>query len=167
MLFRRLSVNSFATETSSPEASEALGFQMGKSLFPGLALLLFGGLGAGKTTLTKGIGRALGIDNIKSPSFIIVSERDGTLPLIHADLYRIGNETGADALALDEYADEGRVIVVEWAERFGSLNLFPERWDIFIEQQNTTDKRLVTVTSHGSNANKALAELADRLELHI
>lgn len=84
-------------------------------LLPGMTILMFGDLGAGKTTFTKGIGAGLGVKRIiKSPTYTIVREyTDGRLPLYHVDLYRLEESEVID-LALDEYFDGEGVSIVEW-----------------------------------------------------
>lgn len=113
-----LSDNEIEIVTESPEETERLGFLLGKRACPGITLLLYGELGMGKTLLTQGIGRALGMKRIKSPSFIIVSEHNGELPLAHADLYRLDGADAADELDLESYVDDAFLLVVEWAERW-------------------------------------------------
>jgi len=87
-------------------------------------LTLTGALGSGKTTFTKGIARALGIeDEITSPSFTLVSEYPGRCPLFHIDLYRIDDPDELSFLGLEEYLYDGGVSVVEWGET--AEELFP------------------------------------------
>ena len=84
-----------------------------------MVVSLVGDLGAGKTTLAKGIGAGLGVaETIRSPTFVLVSEyRTGRVPLFHADLYRLGAVDELDILGLDEAVQEG-IVLVEWASRF-------------------------------------------------
>jgi tRNA threonylcarbamoyladenosine biosynthesis protein TsaE len=92
-----------------------LGYQIGKHLFPNALITLTGDLGAGKTTLTKGIGKALQVsDVINSPTFTIMKIHRGTLNLYHIDVYRLDG-VGGD-FDLEEYFDYGGVCVIEWAE---------------------------------------------------
>ncbi len=104
------------------DATMALGQCLARILRPGDAIFLSGDLGAGKTTLTKAIGSGLGIDpgEITSPSFTLVHEHPGgRIPLIHADLYRLG--PGADILetGLEEYLDGDNLVIIEWAGYLG------------------------------------------------
>ena len=110
--------NSLRLLSDSPEDTFELGMAMGEAAFPGLLILLRGPLGAGKTRLTQGYGAALGFKRVKSPSFIIMNEYDGALPLLHADLYRLEKSSEADALGIGEYLEDGFTAVVEWAERW-------------------------------------------------
>lgn len=91
----------------------AIGEQIGKKLIAGDVLVLTGDLGAGKTTLTKGIAKSLGISQmIKSPTYTIVREYEGRLPLYHLDVYRIGDDP--DSIDLDDFLYGAGVTVIEW-----------------------------------------------------
>lgn len=96
---------------------------LGSSLAPGDVVALTGDLGAGKTVFCKGVGESLGIlpDRILSPSFTIVTEHQGRLPLCHVDVYRLSSEDEARDAGLDEILSGNRVCVVEWAEKIRFL----------------------------------------------
>lgn len=96
---------------------EALGQAFGQTAKAGSLLLLTGDLGAGKTTLTKGVARALGIHRpVKSPTFTIVREyREGRLPLFHMDMYRLA-DGDLSSIDLPGYFDEQGLIVIEWPQ---------------------------------------------------
>ncbi len=102
---------------ATPDEMFALGAKLGASLKAGDLILISGPLGAGKTLLTQGIGSALGINGITSPTFVISRVHQGTLPLIHVDAYRLLIDGQAnlylDDLDLDS-ALPGSVTVVEW-----------------------------------------------------
>ena len=101
-----------------------LGKRLGKALSEGSIVSLEGRLGAGKTTLVKGIGKAVGVEEeITSPSFTIVTVYEGRVPLYHIDLYRIERSEELDYLGLDEFLDAKGISVVEWGER--AVHLFP------------------------------------------
>jgi tRNA threonylcarbamoyladenosine biosynthesis protein TsaE len=97
----------------------ALGHDFGKRLVPGSIVALFGELGSGKTTFTKGIAKSLGIDAdaVSSPTFTYLNIYDGTPPLYHFDLYRLASADHFFALGFDEYFQSGGICVIEWAER--------------------------------------------------
>lgn len=101
--------------TKNEEETMKLAKKLADFLLPGMTILMFGDLGAGKTTFTKGIGAGLGVKRIiKSPTYTIVREyTDGRLPLYHVDLYRLEESEVID-LALDEYFDGEGVSIVEW-----------------------------------------------------
>lgn len=115
---RLLSYNEIEIVTKSPAETEQLGFLLGKRVCTEVALLLQGELGMGKTLLTQGIASALDIQKIKSPSFTLVSEHSGRVPLAHADLYRLDRAEAVDELDLESYIDDGFLLVVEWSERW-------------------------------------------------
>ncbi len=101
--------------------TEALGEKIGKNLTPGAVIAFGGGLGRGKTALTRGIAQGLGIScPVTSPTFTMVQEyQGGRLPLFHFDLYRLGENFHADSLydlGFDEYFYRDGVCVIEWAE---------------------------------------------------
>ncbi len=118
--------------SASPEATRALAAALASAARPGDLIALHGELGAGKTELAKGFGAGLGVTaTINSPSYVLMAEYAGRLPLFHLDLYRL--EDGFDALAdglLDERQAAG-VSLVEWAERLGPA-LPAARLDIVI-----------------------------------
>lgn len=96
-----------------------IGYKLGKLLKEGDIVCFFGDLGSGKTTMIKGIGKALGIDekDIISASFTIVTEYHSTPPLIHIDLYRIEKEEEIDNIGLWEFLENKNITVIEWADK--------------------------------------------------
>lgn len=103
------------------EAMRALGASLAAAAEPGDVLCLFGDLGAGKTQFAKGFGAGLGVaDTVSSPSFVLMAEYPGRLPLFHIDLYRLaaGGAAISDGL-LDERQADG-VTLIEWADRLGA-----------------------------------------------
>jgi tRNA threonylcarbamoyladenosine biosynthesis protein TsaE len=113
---------------------------IGRSLNGGELILLTGGLGAGKTVLTKGILSAMALDpdEVTSPSFTLVNLYQGRLPVYHIDLWRLDDSTDAAmAVGLDDIlADDRAVVIVEWAEKFG-------------ERKFDADTTRVTITGDG------------------
>ena len=104
--------------TSGPEETVALGRRIGQALEPGNVIALRGGLAAGKTTLVKGIALGLDIDEeVTSPSYTLISEYSGRLPLYHMDAYRLDGDEDFVALGAEEYLFGHGVSVVEWSER--------------------------------------------------
>ena len=104
--------------TKNEEELQALGERLGHLLEKNDVLILTGELGAGKTTFTKGLAKGLQISQmIKSPTYTIVREYEGRLPLYHLDVYRI--EGDADSIDLDEFLFGGGVTAIEWGNLLG------------------------------------------------
>jgi len=116
--------------SDSPEATRALAAALAGVARPGDVIALHGELGAGKTQFAKGFGQGLGVTaTINSPSYVLMAEYEGRLPLFHLDLYRLDDATDAlDGGLLDERQAAG-VTLVEWAERLGPA-LPADRLDI-------------------------------------
>lgn len=127
-----------------------LGKRIGSQCVAGDLILLNGPLGAGKTVLVQGIGEALGISDVTSPTFVISRIHKAPLPLIHVDAYRL-LEGGNAALYLDDLdldsPRENAVTVIEWGGE-ESARLSEERLEIVIDR--TDDVRQVTVTAVGA-----------------
>ncbi|MBA2564995.1 MAG: tRNA (adenosine(37)-N6)-threonylcarbamoyltransferase complex ATPase subunit type 1 TsaE [Gemmatimonadetes bacterium] len=101
--------------TGCPRETEAVGFGLGLGAFPGAVLLLEGPLGSGKTALARGAGVALGVrDPLTSPTFTLLSESAGRLPVFHLDLYRVAGPEELRAFDLVEVLESGGVTIVEW-----------------------------------------------------
>jgi tRNA threonylcarbamoyladenosine biosynthesis protein TsaE len=112
--------------TRSVEGTLALGERIAEMLTPPMLVVLRGEVGAGKTTLVKGIAAALGAateDDVTSPTFTIVHEYEGTkVRLFHLDLYRLDTEEQIAVLGLDEMTGyDNALVLVEWGERFPSI----------------------------------------------
>jgi len=132
--------------TTSPEETTALGEELGKLLAPGDVVALYGDLGAGKTTLTRGIAVGLGLAaDIQSPTFTLIHEHPGAIPLYHIDLYRLSNEREAESLGVEEYVYGDGVTVIEWGEKVQSI-LPAERLDITVRMTGDTDRELTLET---------------------
>ncbi len=142
--------------THSPEETRAFGRKLGMSLRGREVILLVGDLGAGKTTLTQGIAEGLDIhEYTKSPTFVLVHEYKGRLPLYHIDLYRIEGDLEAWALGVDEYLEDVGVSVIEWADR--APKVFPDDYLLIrLERLSDTDRRL-QLESHGPRAGTLLS----------
>jgi len=134
---------------STPEAMFELGRHIGAQLRAGDLVVLNGPLGAGKTLLTQGIGDALGISGITSPTFVISRIHKGKVPLIHVDAYRLIQSENPifslDDLDLDSERDDA-VTVIEWGGELAS-RLSEERLEIFIDR--TYEARQVNAVGHG------------------
>ena len=110
--------------THSPAETQEVGEKIGRSLKPGDVVALIGALGAGKTCLTQGIARGAGVhceQTVNSPSYVLINEYAGRLPIYHIDLYRLQHLGEIVDLGLEEYLDGDGVCVIEWADRMESL----------------------------------------------
>ncbi len=110
---------------------EGLGERIAQALPDGGFVALYGDLGAGKTVLCRGAGRALGLDHLSSPTFTIVQEYPTAPPLFHFDAYRLEDEDELYAMGFEDYLDRGGLILMEWADRVPGA-LPRERLDIEI-----------------------------------
>lgn len=135
----------------------AYGYRLGRKLQAGDVLVLTGNLGAGKTTLTKGIAKGLDINQmIKSPTYTIVREYEGRLPLYHLDVYRIGNDP--DSIDLDDFLYGDGVAVIEWGELLEE-DLLGDYLEIIITPSG--DGRDIELQSNGPRS-KELSEAIER-----
>ena len=102
----------------SPEETERIGETLGKTLRPSSVVAYRGGLGMGKTAFTRGLARGLGCrGRVTSPTFTIVNEYEGDIPLFHFDLYRLGSSDELFDIGWEDYLARGGVCAVEWSER--------------------------------------------------
>jgi tRNA threonylcarbamoyladenosine biosynthesis protein TsaE len=135
--------------THSAEETTALGRKLAAELKPGSIVVLRGDLGAGKTTLVKGIAegfKAAEADRVTSPTFTLVHEYRGPgATLFHIDLYRIDTPRELDTLALDDLMDANSILLIEWGEKF---ERFRRERDVEIAiEHRGGDERVVCFTS--------------------
>jgi len=112
------------TISNSVDETIAIGEKLAKRLRKGDCVALVGNLGSGKTVLTKGIAKGLGVANAKyvnSPTFVIIKEYKGKLPLYHFDLYRLNGSSLIDTENFEEYFYGDGVTVIEWADKIRRL----------------------------------------------
>lgn len=139
-------MNSQSFATHSEEEMIALGERLANSLPRRSLVFLTGNLGAGKTTLTKGIVRGLGLDanEVSSPTFTLIQEYGSPTRVYHIDLYRLEEPRELATLGLEEIFDREAVVIVEWADKFA-------RWlppaDVAISIERRGEERLVRVDS--------------------
>lgn len=115
--------------TQSADETNALGRCLGQQLKEGIALRLCGDLGSGKTCFVQGLARGLGVPEayeITSPTYTLINEYPGRLPLFHVDLYRLDGNVDAEMIGLWEIFDMEAVAAVEWSERLAEEE-WPER----------------------------------------
>ena len=127
------------------EDMEALGRSFGEKCVPGSVISLRGSLGAGKTVFAKGVARSLGItEAIVSPTFTLVQEYDGRLPMYHMDLYRITSEDDFQMIGGEDMLYSDGVCLIEWSEVIDSL--LPKE-TLFVEiKVNDDQSRTVQIT---------------------
>lgn len=144
---------------TKPAETERLAKVIGLVAQVGESIILTGDLGAGKTTMTKGIALGLGIDQmIKSPTYTIIREyQQGRIPLYHMDVYRI--EAGADDLALDDYFEGDGLSVVEWGKLLGDF--LPEDYLEITLTKDLTDmeKRNIHLAAFGVKSERFLKRI--------
>ena len=136
--------------TGTAAETEAVGFAIGSQLELGDLVVLSGDLGAGKTTFTKGLARALGVEQrVTSPTFTIVQEYEGRLPVAHVDVYRLSHIQELYDFGFEELIED-RVTVVEWGEAIARV-LPHDRVNVRIELDDdaAADHRQLTVTADG------------------
>ena len=112
--------------TRTPAETQTIGKKIGKQLRQGDLVALIGDLGTGKTCLTQGIARGVGIypnQIVNSPSYTLINEYAGKIPIYHVDLYRLQNHDELLDLGLDEYMEGDGICIIEWAEKLGSLKI--------------------------------------------
>lgn len=137
--------------SAGPSETQRLAARLGKLCRGGDVLQISGDLGAGKTCFVQGLARGLEVPagtRVTSPTFNIVLEYAGRVPLHHLDLYRLGDEGELREIGFDHYAYGGGVCAVEWMERFPSLAP-PERLAIELAIDGPR-ARTLTVTGHGA-----------------
>ena len=118
-MHRSRAVSSFSElRSTSPDHTRELGRRLGTAAAPGTVLALIGPLGAGKTQLAKGVAEGLGVTGVvNSPTFVLMNEHLGRLPLYHVDAYRLDDPEEAIAAGLLDDRQSAGVTVVEWADR--------------------------------------------------
>jgi len=126
-----------------PETTSALGVALAAAACPGDTICLWGDLGAGKTVFAKGFGAGLGVaSTVNSPSFVLMAEHAGRLPLFHLDLYRLANAAEAVAGGLLDERQSAGVTLIEWPDRLGPA-LPRERLDVVIDGQGDEPREIV------------------------
>lgn len=118
--------------SKSAEETRRIGQELAQRLKPGDCLVLIGELGAGKTTLVQGIAKGLGLkESVISPSFVLVREYKGRLPLYHVDAYRVRRPQELLEIGLDDYVLSEGIVAIEWGDKV--RNILPGCIEITIE----------------------------------
>ncbi len=137
--------------TRSEQGTIAAGEELARFLGPGSVVLLVGELGAGKTTLAKGIAKGLGAaepEEVSSPTFTLIHEYGDPVRVYHVDLYRVETADEAASLGLEELFDRDAVVLIEWGERFPEL--LPEHGIAIRLTRLPNETRLIEVSRFGA-----------------
>jgi tRNA threonylcarbamoyladenosine biosynthesis protein TsaE len=151
--------SSWSMVSESLVDTEQLGHIIGEEVQGGEVFALYGEVGTGKTALVRGIAAGLGAAprSVSSPTFVLIHEYQGRLPLAHADLYRLESAQTIPYLGLEEYFDGRTVVAVEWAER-GVSELPRDLIDIRCAHRSHTE-RTFTITATGPRSQQALTRI--------
>ncbi|MGI6031526.1 MAG: tRNA (adenosine(37)-N6)-threonylcarbamoyltransferase complex ATPase subunit type 1 TsaE [Eubacteriales bacterium] len=135
--------------THSEEETQEVGRQLGQRLQPNDVIAYFGDLGAGKTAFTKGVAQGLDIQEyVTSPTFSIVSEYEGRLPLYHFDVYRIQDGDALYDIGYYDYLENGGVCAIEWSENIEAY-LPPRYYRVSIARGTEESDRVITIEKMG------------------
>lgn len=151
--------NTLNRSSNSPPATRRLGYKLGKRLWPGAIIALIGKLGSGKTVLSQGILKGLGVRDkyMISPSFVLVKEYKGRLPAYHLDLFRLKNVKELNNLGLEEYIFGRGVAIIEWAEKIKSI--LPEEYlEIILSSTGKKEGREILFSPHGIKYEKLISQ---------
>ena len=143
----------------SLEETQKFGVKLGNALKKGDILCLNGDLGAGKTTLTKSIGIGLGVNEyITSPTFALINQYSGKLPVYHFDVYRLENVEEIYVLGFDEYFYGNGVCIIEWADKIEKM-IPKERIVVDIEKTEDLDGRIIKISGFQERYEELVREL--------
>lgn len=130
----------------SEAETESIGETLGKRLRPGTVLAFRGDLGMGKTAFTRGLARGLGCTGrVTSPTFTIVNEYEGKIPLFHFDMYRLPDSDALFDIGWEDYLGRGGICAVEWSERVGDALPEDTVWVSIARRPESDDWRTITV----------------------
>ena len=137
--------------------TKEIGYKLGNLLTPGSVIWLIGDLGAGKTTMTQSLAKALEVDDyITSPTFTIVNEYEGKMPLYHFDVYRIGSSDEMYDIGYEEYINGEGVCIIEWANLIEDI--LPDEY-LYIELKYKDMSREMILNPVGEKYEKIVEEL--------
>ncbi len=141
--------------------TERLGERLGRSARPGDVFALWGELGVGKTVFVRGLARGMGVAGpVSSPTFVLVNEYDGAVPLYHVDFFRL-DPSQLGNVGWEEYLDLGGVVAIEWPDR-ASAALPEHRLDVRL-QHVAESKRAIRLEAQGTRARQLLEVVSDAL----
>lgn len=145
---------SWTVITHAPQETAALAERLGAVAEAGTVLCLVGDLGAGKTLFTQGFARGLGVTGeVTSPTFALMNQYNGRIPVSHFDLYRLEREEELDDIGFYEYAEDGRgVVLIEWADKFPDAVPEPHIRLKIERGEKENERRLAFSTTEEDNA---------------
>lgn len=152
----------FTVTTSSPEETRKIGEALGRLLAPGDVVGLIGDLGAGKTVFAQGVALGIGAKGrVTSPTFTLIHEHMGRIPLYHVDVYRLRTLDDVESIGIEDYLYGDGAVVLEWADQV--LSILPEdRLDIVIkrpDRDGDDNVREISISPHGERYQHMLEEL--------
>ncbi len=153
------------TLSNSPGRTREIGESLGRLLQRGAVVALVGELGAGKTVMAQGLAQGLGVDPdeyVSSPSFAIVNQYRGRIPIFHLDTYRLADETEMVALGYEDYFEPDGVTIIEWADKVRKL--LPERYLLIEIEITGQNARELLVRPIGAWPSKTAAEIRSALD---
>ena len=147
-------------KTESPEATRRLGVDFGSLLSGPQTVLLTGGMGAGKTAVTKGIVEGMGIfDDVSSPTYTLVNAyEDGDKKVYHFDLYRLGDPEELNEMGFEDYLREGCSLIIEWPQVACDYP-FTSKIIFVLDQTEKPEERLITIETEEAAVIDGLKEL--------
>ena len=149
-------------ESHSARETARIGRVLGQLAEPGDVFLLSGDLGTGKTCLTQGIAKGLGVeDYVRSPTFVLATIHHGKLPLYHIDIYRLDEVAEVVDLGLEEYLAGDGVSVIEWASK--ALEVFPQPYMLVTLTYEGENERVIQLEPMGERYERLLAQAEKRL----
>ncbi|WP_435006640.1 tRNA (adenosine(37)-N6)-threonylcarbamoyltransferase complex ATPase subunit type 1 TsaE [Tundrisphaera lichenicola] len=154
----RVAKTTLRIELESERETEKLGQAMARVARPGLVIGLVGSLGAGKTRLVRSIAESLGVDHraIASPTYVLIHEYEGSLPIYHFDAYRLEGPDEFDALGASDYWSEGRgLCLIEWADLVAD-RLPKDTWWVRIAPSSTEARSIQLDTTGAPQAANAI-----------
>jgi tRNA threonylcarbamoyladenosine biosynthesis protein TsaE len=142
--------------------TDVLGRALAELVVPNTVIGLIGPLGAGKTRLVRAVAEGLGVpgDGVTSPTFVLIHEYEGRIPIFHFDVYRLASADEFEALGVDDYWRNGGVCLVEWADRVRGL-LPADAWFLSIEPTTPTSRRVCCSFPEGTRTSARLAMKLD------
>ena len=150
--------------SNSPERTRELGEALGRSLNKGSVIALVGELGSGKTVLAQGLAQGLGVDSdeyVSSPSFALVNQYRGRIPIYHIDTYRIGGAIEMVALGYEDYFEPNGVTIIEWADKVEEL--LPEKCLLIAIEIVDRHSRELNVEFAGEWSTESVSEIENAL----